>query len=182
VGAIIATVIFAVGCAGLNRLRGSTVLPALLGKLLYGIWVGSYFVASVSDAPLATDLWQTLVFAALWAAGASPGWGNPMGRALLYNHKYPIKHSAPERWQVGILRDNVPLALAARGAMWGAAVAPMAYWLGWPILLLTPIMAVALTAAPYISAKIFVPQARWAPMEVIKGALFGLLAGPIVLI
>jgi hypothetical protein len=166
---LVGSVLFAVVLGGLDRLRGMDLPGAAVRKLVYGLMVGGYIAHTSGAMPL-----TGVLYGALFALGSAPGWGNPVGRALINRDNHP--HSPPERWQVGPLRDNVPLALAARGAMWtapGLLVLPL--HMDWLIVLAVPAMSVAFLAAPYMARAVLTAPLSWSLQEFLRGLLFGLL-------
>jgi hypothetical protein len=110
----IATLIFAFIMSGnLDRLRGDTFdlmnTSKTVEALLYGLCVAICFQSGL--------WWAYITFPVLWLAGASPGWGIPLGCAVT---KQDMRLSNEwHNWQIGILRKNVWLALAFRGLIWG---------------------------------------------------------------
>lgn len=70
--------------------------------------------------------WFTLPIIAALMLGMSPGWGEPVGAGLFGRE---MAQSNLEWWQVGPLKNSVPLALIARGAMWGAPCLLLLPWL-----------------------------------------------------
>ena len=111
-------------------------------------------------------LWAALIVAAM-IAGMSPGWGAPMGAALGGRSSMP--QDDLEWWQVGVLARSVPLALVARGAIWGAPVAALAPIVGDPVLLwFLPAYAVAMPASIYVVRGLEVRD-TWAAAEWVRG-------------
>ncbi len=167
---------FAVVCAGCDWLRGrdskETKVPAFVSKALYGAVVGT-FIMLVSGPD---DRWTVFLalFSALWAAGASPGWGHPHAWAFDAGNKRTVE---PERWQFHrVLVDSAPLALLFRGAMWAAPTIPLAYF-HIEVLYALPSMALAMAIAPYITRQYFSGTSMYESNELIRGALLGLLLG-----
>jgi hypothetical protein len=158
---------YILACSGTDRLRGSGKWPLGVGRLLY---------AAVASLPVVRpeDGYWMLVFALLFFVGSTYGWGNPMGRVFI-----PRKHAhaAPERWQAGPLVTYPLLALFVRGLMWLAPAAFIYIPTGNALYLVAPIaMTVAFTASPYIARALVKDEARrWAPMEYLRGGIYGLM-------
>jgi hypothetical protein len=153
--------------SGADRLRGSNKVPSFVGRMLFAV-VATFAIATPYD-----DWWAALCLVLIFT-GSTAGWGNPIGRALLHNHKHPIKHSKYESWQVGFLKKNVPLALFVRGLIWTGPLALLWYPTGNTDYLVASLaMPLAFTVSPYIPAHFFDAPNRWAPMEYIRGAIFG---------
>lgn len=198
-------------CALADRLRGGLFPKCrhcdLAGELGYGLalallldlpmsWatVVVPWVAWVIDVPLVH--WYVLTMA-LWASGARPGWGYPMGQVVLgkVQHRFQHPDATPEWWQVWRLKDWPVASLVVRGLMWGVPLSPlfkiavkrrwtlpvvifvvaMASWWLWshvPALVTLPVaMAVAMPVAALIDRA--VPY-RYRAGEWIRGALMGL--------
>ena len=101
-------------CALCDRLRGGwSIAPRWLHKLggvTYGLLLGHLLELPTHLIP---------VFAALWWIGEKPGWGYPMGQALLgERHKVDYPLAKPEWWQAGYLKNDPWDSLFIRGAMW----------------------------------------------------------------
>lgn len=147
----------------LDRLRGDArhILGArILDKIALGVCM-----AVLAGYPHPT-LWAALIVAAM-IAGMSPGWGAPMGAALGGRSSMP--QDDLEWWQVGVLARSVPLALVARGAIWGAPVAALAPIVGDPVLLwFLPAYAVAMPASIYVVRGLEVRD-TWAAAEWVRG-------------
>lgn len=153
-------------CALCDRIRGGLIpdewFPAadICAELVYG-------------AALACALGLPLVFwfpvAVLWTAGGRPGWGYPMGQALLgkVQHAYAHPNAKPERWQFGPLKSKPWPSLIVRGLMWGAPSLVLAYWQ--PVVVALPIgMAIAMPAAAFFDR---VTGLRYKAGEWIRGGL-----------
>jgi hypothetical protein len=156
---------FSCACAALDWARGRSWARFRSGEIAFGLWIGlwaGYFFGAPS--------WFGYTFALLFALGAVPGWGHPIGRALGASN--PVE---PERWQYHrVLVDSIPLALAVRGLIWAVPVLPLAYWVP-QVLWTAVVMPIAFTAAPYVSKELFAPTlTRWQQMEAVRGALVGL--------
>ena len=104
-------------CGFFDRMRGDprNIINRTVEKLLYGLsaaWLTVGFA----------NIWIGAAFAALFAVGSSPGWGEPLHSAL-YDKRMRREHL--EKWQFGAMKDNIPLSLAVRGLIWGL---PCARW------------------------------------------------------
>lgn len=106
-------------CGLIDRVRGDGAVDVFYSKgveqVIYGLFVGVI---------LGLHSWYVLMFALLWAAGCSFGWGTVLGAYFKGTQMGP-KY---EFWQVGLLRTNVTVALMARGLMWGACILPFGYF------------------------------------------------------
>lgn len=152
--------------AGLfDRLRGS-------GWCSYCHAIGMTGMGVVIASLLGVHGWTFVAFVSAFVAGASPGWGNPLGAAFDFR---PMGRNY-EDWQVGILRQSVPLALIARGLIWTVPtliLAPM--HLG--ILIFVPLAALCFPLAVYLARELPAPRdTAWALMEFGRGLLMGLAA------
>ena len=168
---ILLTLIFIVGCAGLDFKRGDTNgWQGVSLKALYGLWVaGGIVLMGGGD-------WIIWLLCALgFAVGAIPGWGHPVGKAL-----GGVNHRQPQSWQVGVLKE-VKFALPARGVIWVAAFPFIHLVTPNPLLLWAlPAMAIAFTVSPYIAKAIrekgwSQPGDNFDVTAVARGAIFGLL-------
>ena len=171
-GIVAGCIVLTIAGAAADRLRGTDHLPALVSKLLHG------FVAAIVVC-YPTDGWFVALFIALFAAGASPGWGRPLGVALGAMTDGP--HAAkPERWQVGpLLNDKA--ALVFRGFMWMLPTVPLYFFTNNPMYLTAwLVMGAAFFAAPYIVVALDkqfpvmlynLDLERWAAQEWLRGAL-----------
>lgn len=151
-------------CGFIDRMRGDPahIVNRTFEKLLYGVAVGLLSVGTDSLPILAS-------FAALFSLGSSAGWGEPLSSAL-YGKAIRLDHC--EWWQVGPLRKNVTLALVARGLIWGAPCALLAFW---DLRALEPLMmAVCFPLSVYIAKLIKADYINlWETNEVIRGLLIG---------
>lgn len=154
-------------CAVADRLRGG-LLPKcrhcdLAGELVYGL-------ALAVLLGLPELLWPVL--SVLWLLGARPGWGYPMGQALLgkIQHAWAHPNAQPEWWQVGPLKSRPWLSLVVRGAMWAAPCLPLAFWHPQVWALLG--MAVAMPAGALLDRTL---TYRWQAGEWVRGALIGVI-------
>ena len=152
--------------AGLfDRMRGS-------GWFAYSHAIGMAGMGAVIAALLGLHGWNVAAFVAAFCAGASPGWGNPLGAAFDNRPMGPNY----EWWQFGVLRVYTLGALVFRGLIWTVPtliLSPM--HLG--ILVFVPLAALCLPLSVYLVREI--PGNRdtaWALMEFIRGLLMGLAA------
>lgn len=161
---LVAGIAYTLACAGADRLRGMGKIPGLLAKTIYAL------VASTPIVALDDGYWG-IAFVIIFIAGSAPGWGNPLGLTLGGQNNPP-----PERWQVGPLVENTPLALAARASMWlGLAAFLTPFTDNVMYAVASTAMFVAFVAAPYIARATVEMEDRWAAMEIIRGGLFGAL-------
>lgn len=152
--------------AGLfDRMRGA-------GWFSYSHTVGMAGMGTALAFLLGLHGWTVAAFVAAFCAGASPGWGNPLGAAF---DKRPMGTNY-EWWQIGILRVFTLEALIARGFIWTVPtmlLAPM--HIG--ILIFVPLAALAFPLSVYLAREL--PRSRdyaWALMEFGRGLLMGLAA------
>ena len=114
--------------------------------------------------------WFTLPIIAALMLGMASGWGEPMGAGLFRRKMFQDRL---EWWQIGPLKDNVFLALTARGVMWGLPCLLLLPWLpnAWlPLAAYT----VAFPASIYL-VRLLSPIAAWA-----SDRISGWLAAPVV--
>lgn len=99
-----------VACGFADRIRGSAKpkIPGALKNFIYGLMIAAILGSEI--------YWTWFVCGGLWIAGESFGWGEPIGAAVMRKKMNPANY---EDWQIGPLKKNVWLALAARGAIWG---------------------------------------------------------------
>jgi hypothetical protein len=110
--------------------------------------------------------WALAVFVLLFVAGAAPGWGNPISAFL---RDEPMKTDY-EFWQLGALRHNAALAVAARGAIWGLPVLAMYPW--YPqVLAVAVAYTVAFFGSAWIARKLYPGPCAWGHMEWTRGVL-----------
>ncbi len=155
-------------CAAADRFRGG-LLPAckhcdFVGEAVYGL-----ILAVLLGLPVV--LWPPL--AALWMLGGRPGWGYPMGQAVLgkVQHAWAHPGAQPEKWQIGPLKSRPWLSLVVRGAMWAVPVLPLAYW--YPQVFVLLFMGLAMPAAALLDRTL---TYRWRAGEWVRGALIGVIA------
>lgn len=152
--------------AGLfDRMRGS-------GWFSYSHAVGMAGMGAVIAYLIGLHGWTVAAFVAAFCAGASPGWGNPLGAAF---DKRPMGPNY-EWWQVGKLRVYTLEALIFRGLIWTVPtlmLAPM--HLG--ILIFVPLGAACFPLSVYLARDLLRDKDyAWALMEFGRGALMGLAA------
>ncbi len=146
--------------AVLDRLRGDAKgAPKFLESIVYGLVIG--FALG-----LPYDGWQMYAFGVLFAVGAAPGWGEPLGALFDERGMFPERL---EWWQVGPLKKHILPALIARGALWGIPVLALYYWHPEVVAVLATYV-VAFPAAAYIGRKIK-GSMGWELMEYIRGGL-----------
>lgn len=114
--------------------------------------------------------WDAMTFPliALFAAGESFGWGEPLGAALDGRPMLPARY---ERWQVGILTRNAWLALAARGLIWSLPIAVLAP-IDWRLLAVVPAFSISMPLAPALvrAANRWRPSGHlWGHQEFVRG-------------
>lgn len=153
--------------AWLDRQRGSDFTTEIIPKNVALIGLGvcvSILTGHYWD-------WRAPVLVASVAIGYNVlGWGNPVGRAcgVRDDGKY-------EDWQVGVLRRNVWLALAVRGAFIGlCSLVALDFTAALKIAIA---FAIAFPLAPLVATKIFKQRgnAAWALQEYVRGAIAGVL-------
>lgn len=100
--------------AAIDRLRGSQVgIGKTPEAIVYGLLV-SLLLFGYSD-------WGYHgIFAILFLAGSSLGWGMPIGWLIS-----GVKSGNYEWWQVGILKESPHLAVIVRGYLWALPTAIM---------------------------------------------------------
>mgnify|MGYP001604612953 CR=1 FL=1 len=152
--------------AWLDRQRGRSdvteIIPKIVALAGLGVCV-SLLVGHYWD-------WQAPIIVAAVAIGYALGWGNPVGRACggPDNGKY-------ERWQVGILRRNVWLALAVRGSFVGlftlVAFDPVAS------LKIIAAFTIVFPLAPFLVTRAFQKSGdpAWAEQEYWRGGMAGVI-------
>jgi hypothetical protein len=106
-------------CGVADRVRGSdfNIISRTVDRVLYALILAIGPSLILGDYSLATFF----CLAVAMYVGMVFGWGNPLKAAIT---EMPME-SNYERWQVGILRKNVYLALAVRGFIWGIFVLPV---------------------------------------------------------
>lgn len=141
----------------LDRMRGDSWGP---GGALEAAVMGAVLALLVTSDP--RMVW---LIGVLWALGAAPGWGNPVGAAL---NSRPMSNNW-EWWQVGPTRRWVYLALAVRGFIWGAPL--LALHAAVPgVDKITLAVTVSMPLSCYIMSH-FNVEKRWKKMEYVRGAL-----------
>lgn len=161
---------FTIACALADRLRGggfTDKFPRAASKLLYAA-LSAMLVTRSSDGYFA------LIYVALFFAGASIGWGRPLGLALGGENDPDY-----EWWQRDILRRRSLnwLAVLCRGSMWLGPASFLTHFTGNVMYSVAAVaMPIAFFAAPYIAVQVAPTfNDRWAYMEYIRGGLFGSL-------
>lgn len=114
--------------------------------------------------------WTYPAFIGLWIAGASFGWGEPMGAAL---EGRSMDQGRLEWWQFGLFARNAWAALALRGALWGACIVPLAYFDRRFLfaLAMTGVMPLAVWVG-----KRTAPQQGWVVQEYVRGWMIAAVA------
>ena len=111
--------LLAFACGTMDRFRGDGKVNVIYSKTveasIYGLFVGVLFLSV---------WWHVLVFAPLWALGASFGWGTPLGALM---RDLPMDQNKLEWWQFWIFKTNTVFACVLRGVLWGLCVLPVAY-------------------------------------------------------
>lgn len=159
---IIELIAFALSGA-LDRLRGDA--RHLLGRRIFDKIALGWCMAALAGYSLLSI--EAVLIVVAMIAGMSPGWGTPMGAALGGRSSMP--QNDIEWWQRGILSRSVPLALVARGVMWGAPVAALAPIVGdLALLWFLPAYAVAMPASIYVVRGLDVRD-TWAAAEWVRG-------------
>ena len=160
-------ILLAYACGLIDRFRGDKVdapYSKTVEALIYGLVVGVL---------IGLNYWQAILFAGLWATGASFGWGTPLG-AMLVDKEMEIEGN--ERWQFWIFKEKVVPACILRGVIWGACVLPIVYFnikAGVFLFVMGAIFPLAIWAAkrfPYITTD------SWARQEFYRGWMVGAVA------
>ena len=146
-------------CGFFDRIRGDKL------DVPYGKTVEAIIYGAAVGAITGFREWELLLFALLWALGASFGWGTPIGAGL---GRHGMDQTDLEWWQFGVLKTNVKLALAFRGLMWGVCVLPLAYF-DMRAVLFVPAMTIIFPAAIYI-------WRNWEGQEYVRGWMAGAAA------
>jgi hypothetical protein len=154
-------VIFIILTAFLDRLRGSGAFPKGICQVIYGLVVGYY---------LCTDPKFFLPFAALFVAGCSPGWGQPMGA---YLGSRPPELEKKEVWQFGSLPAKPFLSVLVRGLIWALPPMVLAFW--YPgVWIFSVSIAIAFPLAAMMARDLIKVSVRWYDRhEIIRGFLLG---------
>lgn len=161
-----------IACAVADRLRGGWHIfphPAhVAGSLSYGAILGLLLGVPPAWFP---------ALALLWWLGEKPGWGYPMGQAILgkVQHAYAFPNAAPERWQFGFLKNYPWPSLIVRGLMWGLPT--LAIWHWQPDVIALPFaMAVAM-----FNGALFdhMTGNRFKAGEFVRGAIMGLICATV---
>lgn len=149
-----------------DRARGTDPekLPAKIGGTPYAAALG--FLTAWC---LTRHLELSMAAAILFALGAKPGWGYVVGGLL-----YPPAAGGLEKWQVGPLKENLWLAAAARGLMWGLPVALLGYWD--ENFFLFPLITAYSFVTALLVARHFPHDHRWEWMELLRGSTFPAVA------
>lgn len=176
--AVVVQILIVAAMGYADRLRGDDrdlFDRRVFDKVVYGALVAALFLPGVSmpsDAP--APVIATVAFVALivigMMAGMSPGWGNAVGPALR-GHRPDPDHA--EWWQRGVLLRSAWAALAARGALWGLALAPAAI-IDPRALVAIPAYTLAMPLAVYITNWQREPyNGDWQDQERYRGWLAG---------
>ena len=154
--------------AACDRIRGGWKIVPTTGHKIAGLLYGAVLGYLLGLPPL----WCAAT-SVLWWLGEKPGWGYPMGRAILGAAQHDLEHpnAKPERWQVGFLKGQPWLSLVVRGAMWALPVLPIGYWHPQAYALIG--MAVVLPAGALVDH--FMRRGQWATGEWVRGALIGVI-------
>lgn len=153
-------------CGFLDRMRGDPrhIINRTVEKLLYGLaaaWLTVGF----------NEIWIGVAFAALFAIGSSPGWGEVLHSAL-YDKKMRRDHL--EKWQFGALRDEIPLALGFRGFLWALPCLALIAWdkSALEALFMCPVFVGSVYLTRWMDKKHGFEDI-WATNEIVRGLLFG---------
>ena len=160
------TILLILFCAAMDRARGDEfdIISRAAEKLFYGAAVGA--LAGATGL-----IW--LAFAGLFALGASPGWGAPMG-AYYNGTKMGPEY---EWWQAGPLRTDPLMALAARGVIWAAPIAPVCWYVGswWPVVgVIVGLPVSCIAARKWWGGE--PAKTQWNRAELLRGAIVGSFA------
>lgn len=163
---ILGTIILIILCGAADRFRGTGGVG--LGKGWAG--VQGAVIAYLLGAPGLV----IASFSVFWWLGASFGWGEPLGSVLERRNQDPANR---EWWQVGGLQNpgNEVLALAVRGALWGACLIPLMAF-DTKYLVMIPVMAVAFPASALLARAQegqIIDYDSWGLSEVLRGLMAG---------
>lgn len=154
-------------CGFMDRIRGDRV------DLPYSKSVEAYIYGLAIFTIVGLEWWQCLIGGALWLAGASFGWGEPVGAVL---QQRAMNLTRLEKWQVGVLATDPLFALMARGLIWGLCLTPMMFF-KFSIIGLVFGMVGVFTLAVYLAdCKTIKFSNNWESMEYYRGWMAGLVA------
>lgn len=155
-------------CSLCDRARGGwTIVPSAgqtAAKFLYGAVLG-YLIGLPVPLCIATSV--------LWWVGEKPGWGYPIGMAVLgkVQHQWAHPDAKPEKWQVGPLKNAPWASLIVRGAIWGLPATLLYPWA--PEVPALPLaMAVAMPVGALFDR---VTGNRYKAGEFVRGGVMGLM-------
>lgn len=147
--------------AALDRLRGSGLVPKSLAQIVYGLVVGLF---------LSFDYKFFLPFTALFVAGVSPGWGQPLGA---YLGSRPPEPEKKEKWQFGSLPTKPFLSVVVRGLIWALPPMLLVFWFSFVWIFSLSILIAFVLAAAVTRDLIKSSNKWWDRHEIIRGALLG---------
>lgn len=149
----------------MDRMRGSQVgIGKTPEALIYGALVSLLLFGY-------SELYLNGLFAILFLAGSSLGWGQPIG--WLISGK---KSGNYEAWQIGGLQDSAHLAVIVRGYLWVLPTLPLVF-IDIRVSYFAAAMPIAFYAAALIShytVKAGIKYA-WEAHECIRGGLLAIL-------
>ncbi len=159
-------------CGFFDRMRGDPrhIINRTVEKLLYGL--------TAAWLTVGFDIYMTgVAFAALFAIGSSPGWGEPLHSAL-YNKNMRQDHL--EKWQFGCMKDNIPISLAFRGFLWALPCIALIAWdvRALEVLFMCPAFVASVYLVKWLDEKHGFEDI-WAVNEIVRGLIFGGLCGVI---
>lgn len=153
--------------AASDRFRGAGG-SRILSTDWYGAFIFSLALVILMQQSGAVPLWAFAVIPAAYKLGECFGWGEPLKAFLA---RRPLRHEDLESWQVGILSRSAPIAVMARGAMWGLPIAIALMFIN-PLFAIASLVSftLAFILAPIIAREVGEPG-QWALMEEIRGAI-----------
>ena len=136
---------------GADRLRGTGATTIIKCD-----WYGAVMFALFMAFMFPMLWWQVALVMFLYKVGETSGWGEPIGSFFVGREMGPTY----DRYQfLPILRKSIPVALLFRGAMWGAPLAAVLYFID-PIL--AAITFASFTVFFYLSC---IATEKWYPNE-----------------
>lgn len=156
-------------CCMFDRARGDKfdLIDRAVEQAMYGLSIA--FLSGLSD-------WRVVVVAGLWWAGCSIGWGGPLG-AFLDRTSSTKPGRRVHIWQVGPLRHNAALALAARGLIWGLPLLFVGWYVSPRWYFVAALMPIVVLGAAWIARATdwrFLGS-TWEQQEYYRGLLAGIV-------
>lgn len=171
---IIVLIALTIGCAVLDRLRGSGYIPGSKGVLqvFYGFFVANGLFLSTQMPANVEAIYFLAAYTACFTAGISIGWAAPLGdyfRGSVSGKK--------EWWQIGNLPKRPFASVVIRGLIWGVCTLPC-YWLAPKAALISVSSIPAAFVLAAIITKIGINKSgdKWYDWhEAIRGGILGFL-------